>query len=697
MAGLSNHDQIDTIVKQVRCLSRASIIQQCGKMQVLDLAQPLGLNDIYVNVNILETIVGRRRLDITQLLHNSTYEQFNRWELSKITQARVAGLNTVEKYSKLIVLGKPGSGKTTFLKYLAIQCTLGKFQVNQLPIFINIKDWVEAQTPTLLNYLTQVWQPYSITTEQIVELLQYGRGIILLDGLDEIKEGYSRHITQEIDDFIQNFNSNQFVITCRTGQEYKFNNFTEVEIADFDFQQIESFVRKWFASVDPVKSKRFIQKLQENESIKELANNPLLLSLLCLMFQETAELPWNRLELYQEGLNLLLKKWDAKKNITRSPLYKKLSTQQKQDLLGQIAYITFERNEYFFKQQELEQYIADYLTNLLNTPAKTLKNDSVSVLKLMEVQHGLLVERASGIYSFSHLTFQEYFTARQIAICSEPQILETSLQKLVSRITEKRWREVFLLTVGMLRNANYLLKLIKQQVDSIITQDRQLLEFIDWVNYKSQSVNIPLQLAALRAFYLTLGITLLLVSQPNVDTGLELASDPLELVYALDPAFILNTSVAIDLIIDKTLVLVLARAINLKFDFSLADELVCLLDYSIKLVEPQLKSTGQSGILYQTLVNLQQQLPNLEPRAKFEQWWQSNGEAWIEQLRFVTITQRHIGDDWQLSDRQIERLKQYYYANQLLVDCLKQDCYVTRDVRSQIEETILLPVSELAH
>lgn len=697
MAGLPNHDQIDTIVKQVRCLSRASIVQQCGKMQVLDLAQPLGLNDIYVNVNILETIVGRRRLDITELLQNSTYEQFNRWELNKITQERVAGLNAVEKYSKLIVLGKPGSGKTTFLKYLAIQCSLGEFQVNKFPIFINIKDWAEAKIPTLLDYITQVFQPYSIRTEQIVALLQHGRGIILLDGLDEVEEGYSRHISHQIDDFIKSFSPNKFVITCRTGQEYKFNNFTEVEIADFDFQQIESFVSKWFAIVDPVKSNRFIQKLQENESIKELANNPLLLSLLCLMYQETAELPWNRLELYQEGLNLLLKKWDGKKNVMRSHLYKKLSTQQKQDLLSQIASITFERNEYFFKQQELEQYIADYLTNLLDAPTKILKTDSVSVLKLMEVQYGLLVERASGIYSFSHLTFQEYFTARQIAICSEPQILETSLQKLVSRITEKRWREVLLLTVGMLRNANYLLKLIKQQVDSIITQDGQLLEFLVWGNYKSQSVNTPLKPGALRAFYITLGITLLLVSQPNVDTAFELAGDSLGLVYALDPAFILNSSVAIELIIDKTLVLVLARAINLKFDFSLADELVYVLDYSIKLaLESKLKSTEQSGMLYETLVNLQQQLPDLEPRAKFAQWWQSNGEAWIEQLRFVTIDQRHIGYDWQLSDRQIERLKQYYYANQLLLDCLKEDCYVTRDVRSHIEETILLPVLELA-
>jgi predicted NACHT family NTPase len=416
------------------------------------------------------------------------------------------------------------------------------------------------------------------------------------------------------------------------------------------------------------------------------------------MFQEIAEFPWNRLELYQEAINLLLKKWDTKKNVERSQIYKKLSNQQKQDLLSQIASINFEQNKYFFKQQELEQCIADYISNLVivNNEPEQLRLDSLNVLKAIELQHGLLVERARGIYSFSHLTFQEYFTARQISICSDPQILERSLQKLVSRTTDKRWQEIFLLTVGMLRNANYLLQLMKKKVDWIVGKDRQLQEFIAWANYKSQIVDTPYNKGALRAFYIALGITLYLVKQDN-DTALDLAGDTLELAFTLDPAFILNRSVAIDLVIDKALVVVLARAINLKLDFTQAGELVSVLNFSIKLtLEPKLKHNGQSSVLCQKLVDLQQQLPNLEPQAQFDQWWQSNGTDWIKQLRSVMINQRHIGYDWQLGDRQKETLRLYYYANQLLLDCLKEDCYVTRDVRSHIEETLLLPVTQLA-
>ena len=148
---------------------------------------------------------------------------------------------------------------------------------------------------------------------------------------------------------------------------------------------------------------------------------------------------------------------------------------------------------------------------------------------------------------------------------------------------------------------------------------------------------------------------------------------------------------------DKALVVMLARAINLKLDFTQAGELVSVLNFSIKLaLEPKLKHNEHSSVLYQRLLDLQQQLPNLEPQAQFEQWWQSNGTNWIEHLRSVMINQRHIGYDWQLGDCQKETLRLYYYANQLLLDCLKEDCYVTRDVRSHIEKTLLLPVTQLA-
>ena len=218
-----------------------------------------------------------------------------------------------------MVLGKPGVGKTTFLKYLALQCILDEFRNNKIPLFITLKDYAEAENqPSLLIYISQLFQRYNVADEQVLDLLKHGRAIILLDGLDEVKEEHSSHVLQQIHNFCQQFEQNQFVITCRiAGRKYSFEQFTEVEVADFDIQQITSFAIKWFALTASVKSNKFIQKLKENEPLQELATNPLLLTLLCLIFEESAEFPSSRSQLYKEGLNLLLRKWDANQNTER--------------------------------------------------------------------------------------------------------------------------------------------------------------------------------------------------------------------------------------------------------------------------------------------------------------------------------------------------------------------------------------------
>jgi predicted NACHT family NTPase len=400
---------IDALVQEVREKSRASIVLRCGTMRVLDMTQPIGLNDIYISVNILETIIGRRRLEITDLLQGCDPADFNRYGLGKITEERVPGRRAVEKHSKLIVLGKPGIGKTTFLKYLAIQCSLDHFHANKVPIFITLKDFAEAENqPNLILYIVQLLRDVGVADTQTVNLLKHGRAMILMDGLDEVREKDSYRVLKQIRDFSNQFHTNQFVITCRiAGPNYTFEQFTEVEIADFEVRQIASFATKWFAATDYIKGNKFIQKLKENEPIQELANNPLLLTLLCLVFEESADFPWHRSQLYKEGLDLLLKKWDAKKSIEREQVYKNLSVQQKEYLLSKIALITFERGDYFFSQKEIEQHIGDFIRNLpgISTQIQALQFDSKAVLKSIEGQHGLLVERAFGIYSFSHLTF----------------------------------------------------------------------------------------------------------------------------------------------------------------------------------------------------------------------------------------------------------------------------------------------------
>ena len=236
---------IDALVQEIREKVKPNIRERCGKMRVLDMAQPIELTGdrgIYTNVNILEKITGRRRLDIAELLQNCNPEDFERFGLNKVTEKRVPGLEAVQRYSKLMVLGKPGAGKTTFLKYLAMQCIEGQFQANRVPLFITLKDFAEKpKQPDVLEYLAQQLSGCGATDTSLKaeQLLRQGRALVLLDGLDEVREEDTKRVLRQIREVSEQFHTNQFVITCRiAAKDYTFERFTEVEVADFNQKQI---------------------------------------------------------------------------------------------------------------------------------------------------------------------------------------------------------------------------------------------------------------------------------------------------------------------------------------------------------------------------------------------------------------------------------------------------------------------------
>lgn len=215
---------IDALVQEVRQKIKPLIQERCGTMRVLDMTQPIGLNDIYTNVNVLEKITANRRKEIPELLKECKFEEFERFGLGRITEERVPGLEAVEKYPKLMILGKPGAGKTTFLKYLAIQSVEGKFKTELVPIFITLKDFAEANDkPNLLKYISQQLSTCQVTDNQVVEIFQHNKGLVLLDGLDEVREEDSQRVLKKIRHFSDLFRDNPFVMTCRiAAKEYTF-------------------------------------------------------------------------------------------------------------------------------------------------------------------------------------------------------------------------------------------------------------------------------------------------------------------------------------------------------------------------------------------------------------------------------------------------------------------------------------------
>jgi predicted NACHT family NTPase len=749
-------------VQEVRQKIQPYIQERCGTMGVLDLTQPIALGEIYTSVNILEKITGRRWLEHSELMLDVSPKTFERYCLGDIRERRIGGLEAVEKFPKLMILGKPGAGKTTFLKHLAVGCIGGGFLGERVPVFITLKEFAEANSasgsnvgasgkPDLLEFIER-WvfhylveipptpllkggneensvPPFSRGVRgDLLQILNAGRALILLDGLDEVKETDSSRVLRQIKEFSQQFPLNQFIITCRiAAKEYTFEKFTEVEVADFNDKQIADFSDKWFRSKnDPIKAERFLQRLKEDAPIRELATSPLLLTLLCLVFEDTGSFPTNRARLYGQGIEKLLRKWNPRER-EGDRIYKKLSPDYREELLIQIAWKTFKHGNYFFNQIETAQQIRQYIQSLPGIlPEDLLQLDSKAVLESIEAQHGLLVERARGIYSFSHLTFHEYFTARKIVTSCNPYgVDDPTLQMLVSHVAEKRWREVFLLTVGMLESADVLLRLIKVQIDGLLAGDEHLHQFINWVEQKTEPIKSLYKTAAIRSIYWVSGNACMKSQHRFLDEFIVVdrlnLTTSIDSTFEIDGEFYLDENFEIDCDLALSILVELALLFTESPDNAADSPINNVSLEETNLTTAQIKEFGGAvliivaklidnlnyfldlkvdTVLKRKIKQLKKQLPILEVKndsdvKELMQWMKIKGSEWTEQLQTIMIEHRNIGHDWQFSDEQKQLLQQYYDANKLLVDCLNSDCYVSREVRQEIEETLLLSMLEI--
>jgi len=665
----------------VRSRRREKINHQCGILQLLDVNRPIKIEQIYIDVNILEQIASQQWLEISAI-NSLTPKDIDRYGMGKIIEGQIPGMQAVEKYNKLRVLGKPGSGKSTFLKHLAIECNREQFCESQVPVFIKLRDFAECyREKRQIDFLEFVHQEFLISDisqiSVIKKLLQAGRVLLLIDGMDEVYQEEESAILNEIRRFSQKYHKNQIVATCRTAsQKLSLQGFTDVEIAPFTQKQITDFSQKWFAAFSKnvndgiATALKFMEKLDlpENWRFRRMITTPLFLHLACSVYHRQGKFPVKQAEFYKQGMDLLLGKWDEAEGIERDQIYRGFLLPQKLKLLSQIAAATFEHGQYFFEQDVIQRYIGDYLESLpdASTDPDEIQQASEAVLRAIESQHGLLAERARGIFSFSYLALQEYFTARKIVANHNLQSLGQSLQGLVDHITDPHWREIFLLTASMLRSADGLVELMKLEIDSLVSKDPYLQDFLAWASKKTKSNPLEAKSATSRAFYLAL------IRAPQFAPDLALACT-------------LNQGEFLDAALDDLLrESVLNESKDFAYVHACGDALSNILGIVVDIG------------FHKSLQQLSDQLPNSNhTKASFENWCKKNYATWVSKLQEAIYTHRSIGNKWEFTISQEQALQHYYDANQLLLDCLNSNCEVTTSIREEIETTLLLPQQEL--
>jgi dsRNA-specific ribonuclease len=301
-----------------------------------------------------------------------------------------------------------------------------------------------------------------------------------------------------------------------------------------------------------------------------------------------------------------------------------------------------------------------------------LKSDLVSKQKLSEFARelnlrelcllGRGVERKD--YSEERL-FPEMFEALLGAIYLEFKrdfsrlrtwLVERFIEKTVDNLlTDTQFTEEQLSEDGAMTPADKRLRQMKQQADALVAKDETLQQLLTWVSQKALSVDSSYEPAKVRAFYLALIRVL----------GFDFAK------AFYDPTRRRSFARSFTSVFDRTRGL----ALHLAFDFDAKNVLLCLLALDL---EPQLK---------QAMQELEAELPDPDEEAeRFDEWRKTRGQAWVEKITGL------IGYNLQFSEPQKDLLKEYYKANKSLVEELNSGCQVSKAVRQEIEETLLLPV-----
>lgn len=375
----------------------------------------------------------------------------------------------VRQFTRFVVLGAPGVGKTTYLYHLAYQCAKRQRPEVEgyLPIFIRFRELVRDLPK--LESLEQAFPAHFVrhnfpNADRFIERqLKRGKLLVLLDGLDEVP---STDDHQKFIELTQTFanryvqdgkpdevKGNVLIVSSRKHsyqQEKQLERFAKTEVMELAPGDIERFVYNWFAinedTADGYLAKELIAELYGNQRFMELAGNPLLLLLIAYHYERERQLPRQRAELYRTCIRTRIILWNTKRGTHRG----RFGEEDKRRLLRELALHIFQREEKgLLLLSDLRDWVREFSAGL-QLPDDT---DPATLLDEVIRTSGLLQEWAIDRYGFSHQTLQEYFAAE----AADRPGADRGAALLEAHLEQPAWREVILLYSGLTDDAAPLL------------------------------------------------------------------------------------------------------------------------------------------------------------------------------------------------------------------------------------------------
>jgi NACHT domain len=439
-------------------------------------------------------------------------------------------VSALEQYPCMVLLGGPGSGKSTVTKYLAwshavasqstsILAHIPLLSGNPLPLRIELRRLSEERKRTnydFLSFATEVLlkrDGIDINPQMFKELLTRRCMLLLFDGLDEVATLEERlGLVNEIEHFALCYPGNPVLVTSRpVGYELariSHQLFSHAEIQKFNDDQIKQFLENWYTAVlrlsaipqrEQEELNVLLTTLKENPRLHKLAENPLLLTVITALHRYE-RLPDRRVQVYDRCADLLLETWARLKGTDKRWKDMKMVKEDQYACVAYLGFVLHERSQeetsgdnrkaedttVDVSSRFLRKNVEDFLRKqkLIDGLAEQ-RAEATRFIALVQEEAGLIVERGTdengeALYSFVHRTFQEYFAAADIyeryQQKEDPKIIS---KFLVEHLHDPHWEEVTFLLLGKLKSTpvtNQLRQLLTGKTKSKRSQGTEILQ-----------------------------------------------------------------------------------------------------------------------------------------------------------------------------------------------------------------------------
>ena len=435
--------------------------------------ESMGLADVYT------------ALDTTELERVESEDELRAFLARQAEARRIPAQEMINREPRLLLLGDPGSGKSTLINFLAYVLAQAGRAGEAAPWLERLTPWRHGPLLPLRVVLREfaAGLPAGIQRGKATLLLQYleaalsemGLGafwpslhqalgekktpvLVLLDGLDEVPAGLRRAVVESVDDLVGRYPAHHYLVTCRpyayVGQRWRLSGFREVTLAPFSEEQIVHFITTWYDEL--ARRGRFtqaqatgragqLQAAATRADLRGLAERPLLLTVMALLHTFRGQLPEDRVELYHWTVDLLLRRWEGRVGDEEGVLEAlDLPGLKMSDLEAGLYEVAFRAHQgqgaaegtADVAEGDLRDWLAPYLGGSWDRAGR--------FVDYIRERAGLLVRHKPAAYTFPHRTFQEYLAACYLA--GQPDFPTEAAG--LAREDADRWRVVYVLAAG---------------------------------------------------------------------------------------------------------------------------------------------------------------------------------------------------------------------------------------------------------